>query len=157
MLGCAVVLAPSASAGKPFRIPTLPGDVSTYPAGTVCSFTLETELVGGNQVLTIFDDGRIHLTGRHIDRFTNVEADTSTTLDLQGNFGVVPSAEGGSILRASGVTGFVFFPGDAGPGNTENFRMYLFTGHFVAVLDPSGVVTAFTSTGKRQDVCTLFA
>ena len=76
-------------------------------------------------------------------------------LDLQGSVDAVPTADGGSIIRGSGVTGFVFFPGDAGPGDTEPGRIYLFTGTFVATSDPSGAVTGFTSAGKRQDVCAM--
>ena len=56
---------------------------------------------------------------------------------------------------AGGITVFAFSPGDAGPGDTATGRTYLCTGHFVATSDPSGVVTAFTSTGKSQDVCAV--
>jgi hypothetical protein len=68
---------------------------------------------------------------------------------------VVPTADGGSILQGSGITVFVFFPGDAGPGNTQTGRTYLFTGDFVATSDPSGAVTAFKSAGKSQSVCAM--
>ena len=155
MLGCAVVLGPDASASKPFRFPAPIGNSNTFPAGDVCPFTLRTELVGGNQVFTLFDDGRFHATGRHLDRITNVDAGTSIRLDLQGSFDSVPTADGGSILRGSGITSFEFSPGDAGPGNTQTGRMYLFTGDFVATSDPSGAITGFTSTGRSQDVCAM--
>lgn len=155
MLGCSVALSPSASASKPVRIPAPIGKSDTFPAGTACPFTLQTVLVGGNQILTFFDDGRIHATGRHLDLFTNVDSGTSTRLNLQGSIDVVPTADGGSITRASGITAFVFFPGDAGPGDTQTGRTYLFTGHFVAVSDPSGVITTFTASGKSQDVCAM--
>ena len=124
-------------------------------AGEACPFTLHTELVGGNQVLTFFEDGRSHATGRHLDRLTNVTAATSIRLDLQGSVDALPTADGGSVIRGSGITGFVFFPGDAGPGNTETGRFYLFTGTFVATSDPSGLITGFTSDGKNQDVCAM--
>ena len=106
-------------------------------------------------MFTFFDNGRFHATGRHIDRFTNVDSGTSTTIDQQGSFDSVPTADGGSILRGSGINSFVFFPGDAGPGDTQTGRTYLFTGHFVATSDPSGTITSFTSTGKSQDVCAM--
>ena len=67
----------------------------------------------------------------------------------------VPTAAGGSILRGSGITAFEFFPGDAGPGDTEAGRFYLFTGNFGATSDPDSGITAFTSTGKWQDVCAM--
>ena len=65
----------------------------------------------------------------------------------------MPTADDGSIIRGSGITAFVFFPGDAGPGDTQTGRAYLFTGNFVATADPLGVITSFTSTGTSQDVC----
>ena len=67
----------------------------------------------------------------------------------------MPTADGGAILRGSGINSFVFFPGDAGPGDTRTGRTFLFTGRFVATTDPSGTLTTFTSTGKRQDVCAM--
>ena len=157
LLGCAGALGPAASASGHFRIPApIGGEGNTFAAGELCSFTLHTELVGGNQMLTFFEDGRFHATGRHLDRFTNVDLAISIALDLQGSFAVVPTADGGSIIRGSGVTGVLFFPGDAGPGDTESVRSYLFTGTFVATSDPSGVITSFSSDGKSQDVCTMF-
>jgi len=80
---------------------------------------------------------------------------TSTTIALQGSFDWVPTADGGSTLSGSGITVFVFFPGDAGPGDTQTGRTYLFTGNFVATSDPSGVITAFRSAGQIQDVCAM--
>ena len=106
-------------------------------------------------MLTFYDDGRFHATGRHLDLFTNVDSGASTRLDLQGSVDVVPTADDGSTIRASGITAFLFFPGDAGPGDTQTGRMYLFTGNFVATSDPSGTVTTFTSAGKSQDVCAM--
>ena len=159
MLGCAGALGPAASASGHFRIPTpIGGEGYTFLAGEACpAFTLHTQLVGGNQVLTFYDDGRFHATGRHLDRLTNVDSGASIRLDLQGSFDLVPTADGGSIIRGSGITGFVFFPGDAGPGNTETGRFYRFTGTFVATSDPSGVITSFRSAGKSEDVCAMLA
>lgn len=116
MLGCAMALAPEASASPPVSIPAPIGNTNTYPAGIACPFTLQTTLIGGNQVLTFFDDGRFLATGRHIDRLTNVDTGTSITLNLNGIVSQVPTADGGSVLRAIGITSFIFFPGDAGPG-----------------------------------------
>ena len=114
-----VILAPAAMASRPVHIPAPIGNSNTFPAGTACPYTLRGDLVGGNQAFTFFDDGRFHATGRRIDRFTSVSTGTSTTIALQGSVDVVPTADGGSILRASGITTFVFFPGDAGPGDTQ--------------------------------------
>jgi hypothetical protein len=155
LLGCALALAPEASASGPVRIPAPIGNSNTFPAGSACPFTLQGTLIGGNQVFTFFDDGRFLATGRHIDRLTNVDTGTSITLNLQGPIYVVPTADGGSVLRASGVTSFIFFPGDAGPGDTQTGRTYLFTGYFVAISDPSGTVTTFKSFGTSKDVCAM--
>ncbi len=157
LLGCAVALGPAASAAQPVRIPAPIGNSNTFPAGTACPFTFQGELVGGNQVFTFFDDGRFHATGRHLDRFTNVASGASARLDLQGSVDVVPTADGGSITRGSGVTAFVFFPGDTGPGDAHTGRTYLFTGTFVATSDPSGVITSFRSAGRSQDICAMLA
>ena len=155
MLGSAVALGPDASASKPFRIPAEIGHSDTFPAGDACPFMLQADLVGGNRVFTFFDDGRFHATGRHLDLFTNLDSGASTRLDMQGSFDAVPTADGGSIMRSSGINSFVFFPGDAGPGDTQTGRTYLFTGTFVATSDPSGAVTSFTSSGTSQDVCAM--
>ena len=155
MLGCVVAAAPGASATKRVRIPAPIGNSNTFDAGYACLFPLQAELVGGNRVFTSFDNGRFHATGRHIDRFTNVDTRASITIDQQGSFDSVPTADGGSILTDSGINAFVFFPGDAGPGDTQTGRTYLFTGHFVATQDSSGTITTFTSTGKIQDVCAM--
>ena len=155
MLGSCMALSPGASASQPVRIPAPIGKSDTFPAGTACPFTLQADLVGGNQVFTFFDDGRFHATGRHLDRFTNVDSGATTRLNLQGSIDVVATADGGSITRASGITVFVFFPGDAGPGDAQTGRAYLFTGTFVAVSDPSGAITTFTAAGKSADVCAM--
>jgi hypothetical protein len=156
-LGCTIALAPAASASPPVTIPAPIGNTNTFPAGSACPFTLQVTLIGGNQVFTFFDDGRFLATGLHIDRLTNVDTGKSITLNLQGPVYVVPTADGGSVSRASGVTAFIFFPGDAGPGDTHTGRMYLFVGYFVAVSDPSGTVTSFRSYGTRKDVCAMLA
>jgi hypothetical protein len=155
MLGCVVALAPDASASNKVRVPVMIGNSFTVPAGEACPFTLHVEIVGGNQVLTFFDDGRFHATGRRIQRVTNVDSGTSITLDLEGSVDDVPTADGGSITRAGGMTVIEFFPGDAGPGDTETARVYLFTGDIMATSDPSGAFTTFTSAGKSQDVCAM--
>ena len=48
---------------------------------------------------------------------TPVDSGTSTTIDQQGSFDSVPTADGGSILQGRGINSVVFFPGDAGPGD----------------------------------------
>jgi len=155
MLGCATALAPEAAASAPVRVPAPIGNTNIFPAGAACPFTLQGTLIGGNQVFTFFDDGRFLATGLHIDRLTNVDTGRSITLNLQGPVYVVPTADGGSVTRASGVTSYIFFPGDAGPGDTQTGRTYLFTGAFVAVSDPSGTVTSFKSFGTSKDVCAM--
>ena len=91
MLGCGVAAAPDAFASKPVRVPAPIGNSNTFPAGFACLFTLQADLVGGNRAFTSFDSGRFHATGRHIDRFTNVDSGTSTTIDQQGSFDRVPT------------------------------------------------------------------
>jgi hypothetical protein len=79
------------------------------------------------------------------------------TLDLTGVVSEVSTADGGSVLRAVGTTAFVFYPGDAGPGDNRIGRFYLFTGYFVVVSDADCVVTSFRSYGTRKDVCAMLS
>jgi hypothetical protein len=155
MLVGAMALAPQASANPPVSTPAPIGNVTQFPAGTACSFNLQGELIGGNQVLTTFDDGRFLATGRHIDRITNLDTGKAITLDLNGVLSVVPTADGGSVVRAVGVTGYTFSPGDAGPGDNQIGRFYVFTGYFVVVSDANFVVTSFKSYGTSKDVCAM--
>jgi hypothetical protein len=133
----------------------LPGQ--TCPA-TIAPAGVHLQLIGGNEAVTTFDDGRVLVTGLHILEVTNTAfPERSVVIDVHGNFVGLPQADGSFIGRGDGTTGFTFFPGDAGPGDTSTGRLYLFTGSIQEVTDASGTVTSFKSAGSSEDICAMIA
>jgi hypothetical protein len=157
------LLGPGALAGKPDRQRLPIGISNEYPAGVACPANVapggvRLQLIGGNEAVTFFDNGKFLATARHVIQVTNIASpDRSVILQVHGSFASVPQADGSSVGRGSGVTGFVFYPGDAGPGDTSTGRFYLFTGNVRLVFDASGVVVAFESVGTMEDVCARIA
>jgi hypothetical protein len=161
---CAValgaVLAPIAHGGKPFREQVPLGSSGEMLPGEACPVSIAPkgvglEVIGGNHALSFFDDGRFLVTGRHVDRVTNIATGASVVLELGGSVMDRPLDDGTTHGRASGTLGFVFLPGDAGPGDTHTGRFYVFTGTFRYVYDSTYTVTEFESVGTMQDVCAL--
>ncbi len=155
MLVCAFAAAPSALADPPDHMRAHIGNHMEYAAGEVCAFAVGLHLVGGNRLLTHYDNGRFHATGRTVTQFTNLDTGASTTLGIQGNYDEVIRADGGSDVHAGGSLFFEFFPGDAGPGDTSTGRLYQLHGNIVMTFDPSGPVTSFSSTGTSVDICAM--
>jgi hypothetical protein len=159
---CGALVAPSALAGKPVRERVPIGSISELEPGAACPVSVapagvRIELVGGNQTLTSFDSGRIVLAGRHVDRITNIGTGKSIVLDLQGVYTQVPRSDGSTSGTGIGKSGFVFLPGDEGPGDTGSGRFFLFTGAFRLVYDSSFAVSEFRSVGPMEDVCAMLA
>jgi hypothetical protein len=163
VIACGALLVPGALAGKPDRQRLPIGISEDYSPGQICPEGIapagvHLQLVGGNEAVTVFDDGRFLATGVHIIKVTNVaDPDRSVIIDVHGNFTAVPQADGSIIGRGDGTTAFSFFPGDAGPGDTTTGRFYLFTGQNSEVIDASGTVTAFSSVGSGEDICAMIA
>jgi hypothetical protein len=159
----AVLLVPGAFADKPDKERVPIGTHTDYPAGAVCPADsapggVSVTLVGGNEALHFFADGRFLATGLHVVQFTNIaDPDHSVTLDVHGSFSIDPQPDGSANGRGSGTTAFTFFPGDAGPGDTKAGRIYFFTGNIQLTFDPSGAVASFQSTQQPQDVCAMIA
>jgi hypothetical protein len=155
------VLAPVAMANKPDR-QVLPGADEVVPPGLACPGAVAPEGVhvrslGPTSVVRTWDDGRALLSGRHPDEFTNVATGKSIILRLQGSAAFVPQADGSVKGRLSGRTVYIFFPGEVGPGDDATGRTYVFTGNVRLVLDASGAVVGFSSSGKMDDVCAMIA
>ena len=90
-------------------------------------------------------------------RITDVGGNlTFTTFVTQGIVSVVPQGSGFEV-RAAGTPLWVFYPGDAGPGDTTTGRMYLYTGLSWATQDASQTNLSFASVGRAQDVCAMIA
>jgi hypothetical protein len=116
------------------------------------------ELVGGNEAVTFFDNGRFTATGLHVIQVTNIASpDHSVVLDVHGSFSSVPQPDGTVEDRGSRTTGFSFFPGDAGPGDTRTGRLYFFTSDLELVEDSSGAIIAWSAVGQMEDVCAMIA
>jgi hypothetical protein len=156
------LLVPGALAGKPDRERVPIGITAELPAGLACAEDVAPDgvaitLVGGNSAETLFDNGRYLHTGSHVVEVTNIATGASVVLDLKGSIADVPRAVG-SETRASGVTAFVLFPGDAGPGDVDTGRIYLFTGNVRITTDEWGAYVSFESTGRPPvDVCAQIA
>ena len=163
VIACGALLVSSALAGQPDRQRLPIGITEDYAAGQICPANIapagvHLQLVGGNEAVTTFDDGRFLATGLHMIEVTNTAFPArSTVLEVHGNFSAVPQADGSFIGRGDGTTAFSFFPGDAGPGDTSTGRFYLFTGSMREVTDASGTVTAFDLVGSSEDVCAMIA
>jgi hypothetical protein len=162
---CAALLAPVANATKPDRwriaigdppYVELPGDFEFCPA-SIAPDGVSVEVIGGNHAISDFASGRSMVTGRHVDRFTNLANGKSVTVELQGRATFVPQDDGSANATLSGVLGYNFWPGDEGPGDTTVGRTYVFTGSVDLVYESSGVVSAFSSTAQMVDVCALLA
>ena len=162
-VACGALLVPGALAGEPDRQRLPIGISNDFPAGAVCPIEVAPEgvhlqLIGGNEAVTFFDNGRFLATGLHIIQVTNIASpDRSVILKVHGNFASVPQPDGSSLGQGSGTTGFTFSPGDAGPGDTSTGRIYLFTGNIRLVEDSSGAVVSFESQGQMEDVCAMIA
>lgn len=164
VVACAALLVPGALAGKPDRHRVPVGSSTVFPAGVACPEEVapagvRTELIGGNEAVTFFDNGKFLATARHIVEFTNLASpDRSVVLHIEGNFAEVPQEDGSFEMQGSGTTAFIFFPGDVGPGDTTTGRTYLFTGNLRLVADGFGAIVAFESVGtKMEDVCAMIA
>jgi hypothetical protein len=90
-------LAPAALAGKPDRVRLGPFESFVDSPGVACPEAIAPEgvrntYVGGNQALTVFDNGRIMFTGSHSEEITNVATGKSVVLDAQRERGFFGSA-----------------------------------------------------------------
>jgi hypothetical protein len=163
VIACGALLVSNALAGQPDRQRLPIGISEDYAPGQICPEAIapagvHLQLIGGNEAITFFDDGRFLATGLHIIQVTNTAfPKRSVIVDVHGNFVAVLQPDGSSIGRGDGATAFSFFPGDAGPGDTSTGRFYLFTGSMQEVTDASGAVTAFDSVGSSQDICAMIA
>ena len=66
--------------------------------------------------------GGIGLAGRHVDKVTNTATGKFVILDLKCTYSSSPQDDGTRRGNASGMTGFVFLPGDVGPGDQSTGR-----------------------------------
>ncbi len=155
-------LVPAALADKPDRQRLPLGESFVAEPGLACLEAIAPEgvrftTVGGNALGTLFDNGTFVVTGRRIDEVTNIATGKSVINKLQGRVASIPQEDGSTVLRLSGTQGFIFFPGDVGPGDDATGRSYVFTGNVTIVFGALGSVISFKSTGTIRDTCAMIA
>ncbi len=155
-------LVPAALAAKPDRQRLPIGESFFAEPGLACPEAIAPDgvrstTVGGNAVGTSFDNGTFTVTGVHIDEVTNIATGKSVINKLQGRVASIPREDGSSVLRLSGTQGYIFFPGDMGPGDDATGRSYVFTGNVTIVYDALGSIVSFKSTGTMKDTCAMIA
>ena len=147
--------APAAQAGRPDRFvePTYETYVEPSCPDSIAPEGIRWSDAGGNLATQFFDDGSVLKTGRHPDLLTNVATGKSVLLDLEGSISFEPAGDD-TLMAMRGTNALVLFPGDAGPGNVDEPRVYAFTGTVRATFDATGIaVTKLEHSGPARDVC----
>lgn len=138
----------------------LPPEPFVDPPGGGCPAEIAPEGVrwsyeGGNETVKGLKGGRMRTTGWHTDRVTNVATGKPALLRMRGSSIYTPKEDGSAEIELRGKFGFMFFPGDIGPGDAATGRVYLFDGRAQVRTDPSGAIVAFESLGESHDVCAM--
>jgi hypothetical protein len=145
----------AAYGAKPVRRPA-PITGFSFPAGLVCPFAVEAQVVTNRQTETTFASGKIAITGFFAGRL--IGNGNEITLPAPGPIFLAPRSDGLLELKAVGPTILFFFPGDAGPGDTATGRTYLLKGHAEILVDPTTFAfLEFTHSGTAVDLCALLA
>ena len=148
------LLAPAAEAAGPDRFVEPPYETfidASCPA-SIAPEGIQWSDAGGNFAVLSFDDGRELKTGRHPDLLTNVATGESVLLDLQGSIEARPVGDD-LLVTMRGASGLILYPGDAGPGDVDEPRVYVFTGRVRVTFDAGLVVTELEHSGPVRDVC----
>ena len=147
-----MVLSSSAFGAKPDRTPEAPADV-VFPAGVACpSFEvrIQTETRGS---VNVFANGEIQSTGYERAWVTNLSSQRQLELIVNGRVHIIPPNGGEGEFVATGPQIIIFFPGDAGPGDESEARMYYFKGDSRAIIDELFTFLEFEFSGKSMDLC----
>lgn len=111
----AAILAATASAAKPLRVPAQSGPID-LPAGIACSFPVHGEVVVNRQVVTTFSDGSWRATGAFVAAMSNALTGKSITLNVPGSVAFFPNPDGTTTFKGTGQNIYFFGPGEMGPG-----------------------------------------
>lgn len=152
----AIVVAPTAGADKPLKIPLVYGPLTLEG---VCDFPIRFDVIGPqNQKLIIFSDGRQVINGQLTTRVTNVD-DPSKFWEgtTSGPVFITPLEDGSLAVKGTGVNFWYFFAGNLGEGAPG--ALFLVKGLSTEVLDPTGnVVTgSFVHRGSIENFCVTLA
>ena len=150
-----LVLAPTATAEKPIRVPLFNGPLTLTG---VCPFTVEGVPVGKqNQKLTIFSDGRIAATGQLTIRVWNASKPENVWEGTaSGPVFLSPNPDGTLTVKGTGTNLWYFFAGDLGPG--EPGALFLVRGNSTEILDQGVPVPgSFEHSGYIENLCETLA
>jgi len=142
-----------AASGKPTREP-IPDDAQRFdaPAGVVCSFELAGDPVANNEFVTTFParpngDIVVLVTGRLVDRLSNVETGESITLNISGPLRFTFHPDGTGTTELLGRSVVFLFPNNGGPSTFLNAGRTVFT---FAPGEPAILVFV---RGHQEDIC----
>ena len=148
------LLAPAAEAARPDRFVEPPYEAfidASCPA-SIAPEGIRWADAGGNFAALFFDDGGELRTGRHPDLLTNVASGESLLLHLQGSIETRPVGDD-FLVTMRGTNGLILYPDDAGPGDVDEPRVYVFTGTVRVMFDAGFVVTELEHSGPVRDIC----
>jgi len=144
----AAVLPPIASAAKPVFIPpSLPPDELITGE---CAFPVLVHSVVDQEVVRIFDDGRVTITGTATRQFTNPANGKSEQFVVSGTEFFTPNSDGTTTARLEGLHMPSLPPGLPGQG-----FLWITAGPVVAQLDANGNVISISRLGSAvlHDIC----
>jgi hypothetical protein len=148
------LFAQAAFADPPVRVPPAPVPDFTVPDS--CAFPVLVHTDTNKEVTTVFSNGRVLVTGALKGTLTNLDDPTkSIQVNIPGPGTFTATADGGSLLTASGPWLIFFSPDQLGPGTPG--QMILTTGLFTLLTNPDGSQVFTHTTGTTTDVCTLLA
>lgn len=148
------LLAPAAEAGRPERFVEPPYEtfIDASCPEAIAPEGIQWSDAGGNFAALFFDDGAELKTGRHPDLVTNVATGDSVLLDLQGSIRARPVGDEVRVTMR-GTNGLILYPGDAGPGDVDEPRVFVFTGTVRFTFNAALTITKLEHTGRARDVC----
>jgi hypothetical protein len=137
------------ASGKPTRSPIPPFGPFEFPAGLVCSFGVRIEFPVNKQFATTFPpepNGDVVqlLTGRVVQRATNLSTGKSITDNISGPVRVTFHADGSFTVESFGRSGNL---------DVEGTRLFIFSGRLVIEVAPDGVATFVSQSGHEEDLC----
>jgi hypothetical protein len=140
----ALLAVTGASGGKPIREPLF---IEGFELPNVCPFPVFIDVTANKEFVTLFDDGRLHVTGKLFVTVTNMDSGESLELNVSGPAVISPDSE-----RILGRGLFFLFPEDVGgPG------LILTTGRVDVIRAEDGFIDELTVRGRTVDVCAELA
>jgi hypothetical protein len=150
--GILIAISSFAFGAKPYSEPEIARDDS-FLAGYACSFPvrIQTEARG---TVRVFANGELQSTGYERAWVTNQSTGKQLELMVNGRVRIIFAPPGGEgELAIAGPQLIVFWPGDAGPGEESEYRVYYFKGNTSAIIDEYFVFHEFAFSGRSTDIC----